>query len=344
MYSLPPSVGGRRSGQRQGNSERDWRDSRGVLSCCRPRSELCLRLGALPELDLLRGHLLLDLRKERRREVALCGVRDHAQDDGALGGLRADLQRSGHRGSAAGAAEDALLPHEPHRSVDALLAGDELDGVVNLRLQACVADLRDEIWRPALDRVRLPGGVRSCGGAEQPHDLLSLLLHAARDQRGHVGLRQDDLDVRESLLQSPSGPREGAAGAIARHPVVELLALEGFQDLGPRRLLVVGRVRVRLELPGEVPAVLLSQLLCFLHHARTSECRRRDNHLRAEGAHELAALDGERGGHDGHKLVSALCTHHCESDASVAAGRLNDGRLAWLQQTLVLAVFDDGVG
>src|SRR5438067_509464 len=67
----------------------------------------------------------------------------------------------------------------------------------------------------------------------------------------------------------------------------------------------------------------------------------RENHLRPQQAHDLAALDRERLGHGGDERITLGRAHHGERDAGVARGGL-DHRLAGLERTAALGVLDDG--
>mmetsp|Transcript_133994 Transcript_133994/g.347057 ORF Transcript_133994/g.347057 Transcript_133994/m.347057 type:complete len:322 (-) Transcript_133994:219-1184(-) len=299
--------------------------------------------GRRKECLLLLVHLSLNGLEERRGEVALGGVRNHGQDSGAFGRLLANLQSSPDSGAAGGATKDAFESRELHGGLHGFLALHEDDLVLKVLLQAVLAHLGDEVWRPALDGVRLPRGVAAGRRSELAHHFFSLLLDAAGDQRGPFGLREDDLGLRAFLLEELPGSREGATSAIASDPIVQCnpLVLEGSQDLGTGRPLVEGRVRLRFELPRKEPSVLLRQLLGFLHHARPTKWCWRNEHLRTQCAHDLSSLDREGSSHHSNKIVTALCAEHGQGDAGVATRGLDDGA-ARLQLSTLLPVLDDG--
>jgi hypothetical protein len=133
---------------------------------------------------------------------------------------------------------------------------------------------------------------------------------------------------------------ERAARAPARHEEVEAPTGEVAQDLGAGRAAVVGRIRGILELARKEPAVLACQLLGLAHHAGAALRRGREDHLRAEHAHDLAALHREGLRHRRDERVTLRGTHHGERDTGVAGGRLDD-RLARLEQPALLGVLDD---
>ena len=71
------------------------------------------------------------------------------------------------------------------------------------------------------------------------------------------------------------------------------LPAKSLQDLRARGVAVIRGIRFVLELAREEPAVLLRELLGLAHHAGAALGGGRENHLRAEHAHDLAALDRE---------------------------------------------------
>mmetsp|Transcript_86215 Transcript_86215/g.248960 ORF Transcript_86215/g.248960 Transcript_86215/m.248960 type:complete len:214 (+) Transcript_86215:406-1047(+) len=213
---------------------------------------------------------------------------------------------------------------------------------MELHLQPVFANLRDEVRSPTLDRMRLPLGMRACRGAELAHDFFPLLLLATLHQGGGLRLGQHNLRARTPRLDGLTGAGESAARAVASHPAIQLLALalERRQDFRARGLLVVGRVRLCLELPRQEPAVLLRQFLGLLHHASATQRSRRYEDLRPQGAHHLAALDGEGRGHHRHEVVPALRADHGQGDASIARSRLHH-RSAGLELAGLLRRLDD---
>merc|ERR1719471_1218297 len=244
----------------------------------------------LRDLELVLVHLSVDISEERRGEVTLGGVRNHCEDDGALGGLLADLQRGGYCRPAGSSAKDALLPRELHGRLHGILAVHQDDLVLQLQVQAILSDLGDEIGGPALDGVSCPRGVTLRRRAKLPHDLLALLFHATRDERRSLRLREDDLDIRPGLLYDLAGTLEGATRAITGHPVVKLAASKIGENLGPRGLCMEGRVRVVLKLPRQQPAMLLCKLLSLEHHACAAQGSGCHNHLGTKHPHDLSAL------------------------------------------------------
>ena len=97
---------------------------------------------------------------------------------------------------------------------------------------------------------------------------------------------------------------------------------------------------VGLELAGEEPAVGLGQFHGLAVHAEALLGARRQHHLGAQHAHQLAALDREAVGHGDDQRIALLGADHGEADAGVAAGRLDHG-LAGLQRAAALGLLDD---
>ena len=135
------------------------------------------------------------------------------------------------------------------------------------------------------------------------------------EQRRALGLGDDDLDVGPRLLEHLAGAGQRAAGAVAGDPVVEPLAGEVAQDLGAGRVAVVLGVGRVLELPREEPAVLLRELLGLLDHPGAALGGGREDDLRAEDPHELAALDREAVGHERDEGIALDGADHGERDA-----------------------------
>jgi hypothetical protein len=109
--------------------------------------------------------------------------------------------------------------------------------------------------------MRREGRVAAAGEWSAPR----FLRDAAAEQLGDRRLAEDDLRVGALLAQHAPDARERAAGAVARDPVVEALALEIGEQLARRRVLVDRRVVGGLELARVEPAVGLGQLLAFLY-------------------------------------------------------------------------------
>ena len=81
----------------------------------------------------------------------------------------------------------------------------------------------------------------------------------------------------------------------------------------------------RLELRGEEPAVAVREFARLLIHAEALGSARGEHDLRAEETHELAALDGKTVGHGHHQRITLRRADERETDARVAARRLDDG-------------------
>mmetsp|Transcript_96025 Transcript_96025/g.273767 ORF Transcript_96025/g.273767 Transcript_96025/m.273767 type:complete len:486 (-) Transcript_96025:54-1511(-) len=295
--------------------------------------------GGLGDLELLLVHVRRDVSEERGREVPLAGVREHGEDDRALRRVLGRLDGRPHGRAARNAGKDALCARELLRGGHRHAVWDRDELVHDLKLHAVLKHLGDEIRRPALNGVRRESGVRLGRRAVG----VARGRGAAREEARARRLGEDDLDVRAALLDGLARSVEGTAGAVAGDPVVKVLALEVVEDLLAGGLLVELPVSLGLELVAEEPAVLLGELGGLGDHAGALVLLRGDDHLRAEHAHELAALDAERLRHGDDALVAALGCKHGNGDAGVARGGLDNG-VARLEETLRLGVLDDGEG
>src|SRR6185312_7469534 len=232
--------------------------------------------------------------------------------------------------------EDALFLRQRLRAFHRVRAGHRQYAVDRFLVDRLAGDARDEVGRPALHRVRLEGrmglGRRAVGIAR---------LRLAGGEHRRIGrFADDDLRFRPLAAQHARDAGQRAAGAEAGHPVVELLALEVVDDLAPGRALVHVRVGLVLELARHEPAVLGGELLRLVDHAEGALRRRRQDHLGAEEAHQLAPLDGKALGHGYDERVALRRADHGEADAGVAGGRLYD-RLPGLERAGFLRRLDD---
>ena len=166
---------------------------------------------------------------------------------------------------------------------------------------------------------------------------------AAGEHGGGVGFADDDLGLGAFFGEDAGDAFEGASGAEAGDPVVELVAFEVAEDLLGGGLGVEVGVGFVGELPGDEPAVLFGELDGLLDHAGAALGCGGDDDLGSEEAHELAALDGEGFGHGDDERVAFLRADHGEADAGVAAGGFDDG-LAGLECAGAFGVFDDAEG
>ena len=178
-----------------------------------------------------------------------------------------------------------------------------------------------------------------CRGAGEPSALRSCFVPLVTIGAS-AGSATNDLRLGTFLVEHARHALERAAGAEARHPVVEPLAREVGDDLrAVVREWIVG-VRFVLELAREEPAVLLRQLDRLLHHARPAVRRRRENDLRAEEAHQLATLDAERLGHRHDERIS-LRAHTMASPMPVLPLVASITVCPGLSAPVRLRVFDD---
>ena len=205
---------------------------------------------------LLLGHVGRDVGEQRRAEIALAGIGQHAEDVRALRRLGGDLQRAGERRARRDADEDAFLLREVLAAADRVGPGDRQDAVDHLHVDRIAGELRDEVRRPALHRMRLERGM---GAAGEPSALraCSMPLPSSCASSGS----QTMILVSGTLLREHARDAlQRAAGAVAGHPVVELLALEVVDDLARRGARMHVGVGLVLELARQEPAVRLGKL------------------------------------------------------------------------------------
>ena len=204
-----------------------------------------------------------------------------------------------------------------------------------LRCHRIPGQLGDEVRAPALHGVRFPRRVTRGSRAI----CVPLLLDPARQHRRFVRLAHHNLRLRPFLLKHARHALQSAACPEARDPVVEPFACKVTQNFLRRRPRVEIRVGLVLELSRVEPPVLLRQLFSLLHHAHRARRSRRDHHLRAQKAHQLAPLDAERFGHRHHQRIALGRAHHRQTDPGVSTRRLHH-RLAGLQLARALRVFN----
>ena len=166
----------------------------------------------------------------------------------------------------------------------------------------------------------------------------------AAGQQGRLGgLNGDDVHVRVLLLENLRDARDGAARANAGDEDVNLAVGVGPDLLAGVRH-VGGRVSGVGELGGDDRAGTLGgDALGLGDSGGDAALRVGEDQLGAECAHDRAALDGHRGGHDDDDLVAACRAHHRQGDTRVTGGGLDD-RAAGSQGTRGLGCFDDRTG
>ena len=168
----------------------------------------------------------------------------------------------------------------------------------------------------------------------------AVLSDSAAQHRRVVGFTDDDLRFGTLLLQHPGHALQGAARSEAGDPVVESFAIEVGEDLLRGRSGMDLGIGLVIELAAQEPAVRLGQFGRLGQHPGAPGGRGREHHLCAEEAHDLAALDAEVLGHDHDQGIALGGADHRQTDARVAAGRLDD-RLSRLQRAPTLGVLDD---
>ena len=166
----------------------------------------------------------------------------------------------------------------------------------------------------------------------------------AAGQQGRLGgLNGDDAHVRVLLLENLRDARDGATRANAGDEDVNLAVgvgpdlLAGVRDVG-------GRVGGVGELGGDDGAGTLGGDALGLGDGRgDATLGVGEDQLGTEGAHDGAALDGHRGGHDDDDLVAACRAHHRQGDTRVTGGGLDD-RAAGGESARGLGRVDDRTG
>ena len=181
----------------------------------------------------------------------------------------------------------------------------------------------------------MAGGRRPVGGAR--------LWDAASDQLGVGRFAQHDAGLGPLAPEHTRDARDGAAGPVAGDEDVEAPAGEVIDDFPGGRALVDIGIGLGLELSGEKPAVGLCQLDRLPVHADAFLGPRGQYHLGAQHAHQLAPFDREAVGHRHHQRIALLSADHGETDAGIAAGRL-DHRLAGLERAGALGSLNDVEG
>mmetsp|Transcript_34142 Transcript_34142/g.89785 ORF Transcript_34142/g.89785 Transcript_34142/m.89785 type:complete len:202 (-) Transcript_34142:6-611(-) len=98
-------------------------------------------------------------------------------------------------------------------------------------------------------------------------------------------------------------------------------------------------VGLGLKLVAEEPTVGLGELLGLAHHASAFAGLRRHDNLRAEHAHQLAALNAEGLSHTDDTVVATLRADHGNGNTRITGRRL-DYRVPGFQEPLLLAILD----
>ena len=149
---------------------------------------------------------------------------------------------------------------------------------------------------------------------------------APAEHRGLVGLHRDDLKVRKRLAQPQGGAGQRAAGADGRDEDVHAAAGVA-QNLLRRRRAVRRRIGGILELLGDQAAgMFVAQRLGAADCAGHALGAGGQDQFRPVSRQKTAALDAHRLGHRENETVPLQRRRQGQTDARVAAGRLNDQR------------------
>src|SRR5690606_19100933 len=101
----------------------------------------------------------LDALEKRRREVALAGIRKHAEDHRAFRGPFRYLPRGGEGRTSRDTGENPLPARQFTRPMDRVGTGDWKHLVAIALVEGLLQHLGNESRGPALDRVRFEGRV-----------------------------------------------------------------------------------------------------------------------------------------------------------------------------------------
>ncbi len=195
-----------------------------------------------------------------------------------------------------------------------------LEAVDQIGGERVSGEFRDKVGGPALHRMRSEG--RMAGGNHAIDQLWP--GEAARHQRRVLRLRDNNRRARAFGLQHACDALQGAAGAEARHPVIQAEICEVRQNLACRRAGMDVGIGLGLELATEEPAMCLGKLHRLGEHAAALLRGRSQHHLRAEKTHQFAPFDAEVLRHDDDEGIAFLRADHGEPDAGVARGSLDD--------------------
>mmetsp|Transcript_25065 Transcript_25065/g.45391 ORF Transcript_25065/g.45391 Transcript_25065/m.45391 type:complete len:260 (+) Transcript_25065:146-925(+) len=159
---------------------------------------------------------------------------------------------------------------------------------------------------------------------------------AAGEDRRLGGLDGDKLDIGVTLLEEATSAGDSATGANASNEVVNLAvsALPNFGTSGfvvDFRIVGVGKLLKHVSVRSGSDKLL--GLLNSTFHALSGV---RKDELGTEGAEEDAALKGHGSRHGQDKLVATRRSDKGETNASVAAGGLDEGSLAGSNKTILL--------
>src|SRR6266508_1922076 len=242
----------------------------------------------------------LVLAAERRREVALPGVGGDGVDGGGRGMPARPLERRRPIAAARDAAEDAFLPRQPARRLDALDGGGRDDA----GQQRDVEVLRHEAVADPLDTVMSPFPACEEGALRRLHRV--------------------ELDARIALAQVAADARERATAALRVHEGTDR-AFRLLPDFGSG-CEEVGLDIVRVvELAGHsVPVRVSAANLLEVQEGQVdiALAAGREDQPGAVGAHDLLPLVAHALGHDDRAGVALDGGDPRAGDAGIAGGAL----------------------
>ena len=250
------------------------------------------------------------------RQVRPPGVRDQHDHDRAIVELASDLQRGEDSRAGGAAGEKPLFPRQPPRRQQRVAIRYTDPAVDHRRVERTGI----EVLADALDLVRVDvAGVDRSIGVRADDDEAGLLLLQVSPGAAHGAAGSDAADeMGDAPLRLVPDLRAG--GAVVRlrvHRVVVLIRLEGVRNL-PRQPL--GDLVIRLRRFGR-------------HRGRA------DHDLRAVRAQQISLLLAHLVRHGADQPVALDRRGHGETDAGVAAGRL-DERPTRLEQSAALGVLE----
>ena len=166
---------------------------------------------------------------------------------------------------------------------------------------------------------------------------------AALKDGGDVRLHGEKLETGFTGLEDLPHAGNGAASAYAADKGIDLPVGILPDFLGGGGAVSGGVGGVLKLLRDEGTGVLLLEFQCFVHGTFHALRARSEHQFGAEGGEELAALDGHRVGHGQDEAVAFYGGDQCQTDARVAAGRLND-QATGLKHSALLRVLDHSQG
>src|SRR5262249_5765459 len=179
--------------------------------CLRRQSVVRGRIGYV---QFVLAHVHADVIEQRRRQIALAGVRQHAQHGVSRLRTLADLKGPGECRASRDADEDALLLREFAAPFHGVRPGYGENPADHAHVYGVARNLRNEIGAPALHRMRLECRV----GLGWRTVWIAFLFRAAGKHRRVGRLAYDDFRIRSLLGEYAGDALERATGSESGNP------------------------------------------------------------------------------------------------------------------------------